>query len=149
MIYFLDTSALLKYYVEEKGSIRIKTLRRNDFAVGMIIYPEFASALARRVKKGLLSTEDRHGIMQSFDYDMENRYWVIPIDKILCQHAAQLVEKYYLRGYDSVQLACALRVNGWLLHAGSQTGLTFLSADQDLFKAAASEGLATENPEDH
>lgn len=49
--------------------------------------------------------------------------------------------------YDAVHLACALALNEPLVDSG-QPPLIFVAADEDLL-AAAAEGLATDNPNDH
>lgn len=148
-MYFVDTSALLKIYVEEKGSNWIRTQVRYQFAVSMITYPEIYSAITRRTRKGTVALQTSQEIFRAFEHDMDQRYWLIEVDRALCQKAALLAHKHALRGYDSVQLACALKVNGWLLNAGSTAGITFLSADQELLQAAHNEGLTVTNPEDH
>jgi len=62
--------------------------------------------------------------------------------------ACALLERHPLRAYDALHLATALSVNRWLVEAGEK-GLTFLSADACLNDAAAAEGLAVDNPNDH
>jgi len=59
-----------------------------------------------------------------------------------------LLERHPLRAYDAVHLATALRIHRWLVAAG-QVGLAFLSADDRLNTAAAAEGLAVDNPNQH
>lgn len=147
-MFFLDTSALIKRYVIETGSSWVNGLLRNGFIVSTITYAEVASALARRVKGGTVSTSDQAQFLKMFDFDMEHRFWLIEVDKRLCQNAGLLAAKHTLRGYDSVQLACALKANNLLLQAGGN-GLTFLTADKALLAAATAENLATDNPENY
>ena len=60
----------------------------------------------------------------------------------------RLAEIHGLRAYDAVRLAAALELNGrWL--AGGLTGITLVSADQDLNIAALAESLMVENPNLH
>ncbi len=64
-----------------------------------------------------------------------------------------LVEKYPLRAYDSVQLAAALEVNKKYptssIPALSPPSLTFVSADGELNKIAQAEALTVENPNNY
>ncbi len=64
------------------------------------------------------------------------------------REAALLAEKYFSRGYDAVQLATALRIEGERKLIGAAS-LVFVSADEDLNKAAQAEGLSVENPDTH
>lgn len=59
-----------------------------------------------------------------------------------------LAETYALRGYDAVQLATACAINA-LCTANSLPPVKFVSADNELNAAAASEGLIVENPNNY
>jgi uncharacterized protein len=60
----------------------------------------------------------------------------------------RLADAHELRAYDAVQLAAALELNGRWLAAG-MSGITLVSADQDLNTAATAEGLMVEDPNVH
>jgi hypothetical protein len=53
-----------------------------------------------------------------------------------------------LRGYDAIHLASALTVFRKLKVAGLSS-FQIIAADKDLLAAAAAEGLATDNPNNH
>lgn len=57
----------------------------------------------------------------------------------------QLIEKYPLRGYDSVQLATALNLQSVLSMFDGEE-VYFLGSDKVLNNAAKNEGLAVINP---
>ena len=59
-----------------------------------------------------------------------------------------LAEKHGLRGYDSVHLAAALELQEER-QALELPALIFISSDQQQFSAAAAEGLAVEDPNQH
>jgi uncharacterized protein len=61
--------------------------------------------------------------------------------------AVDRTQRHKLRGYDAVQLA-ALTLHGLLTQAAF-VPLVFVAADDDLLEAARSEGLATDNPNQH
>ena len=62
--------------------------------------------------------------------------------------AADLARKHGLRGYDAVQLAAALEVNG-RFQSASAGGITLVSADKELNAAATAEGIAVVDPNSH
>ena len=70
------------------------------------------------------------------------------MDLATVREAALLAEKYFLRDYDAVQLATAVRIEVERKLVGA-AALTFVSADEDLNKAARAEGLLVENPDNH
>lgn len=87
-------------------------------------------------------------VLQDLTHDFTYQYLLVEIDQALVDLAVDLTRRQRLRGYDAVQLAAALTVNGVLTQA-QFSPLTFSSADDDLLKAAHGEGLATDNPNWH
>ena len=73
---------------------------------------------------------------------------IVKIDRTLVDLAVELTKRQKLRGYDAVQLAAALTCND-LLAQTQFFPLTFVAADDALLQAARSEGLLTENPNQH
>ncbi|MBZ0307824.1 MAG: type II toxin-antitoxin system VapC family toxin, partial [Anaerolineae bacterium] len=126
----------------------IRSLSPTSFIVAAITHVKIYSALARKVRGRTLLATDYAKLIRIFDYDMERRFRIIDITRPLCRQAGQLAEKHGLRGYDSVQLACALKADSLLKKIGSDR-LTFLTADAELLKAGAAEGLSADNPETH
>lgn len=151
-VYFLDSSALVKRYVEENGSAWIRTLTepeaRHKLIIARIAWVEILSAFARRQREGTFAPVDAAKALQSFRFDLDHQYQVVEIDRSLIESAGQLVSKHPLRAYDAVQLAAVLRI----LPAFAQTkavSLMFVSADDRLIAAAQAEGLNTEHPNQH
>jgi uncharacterized protein len=62
--------------------------------------------------------------------------------------AMSLAKGHALRGYNAVQLAAALDVNGFCLATGLST-FTLISAEEALNAAAMAEGLTVDNPNEH
>jgi len=60
--------------------------------------------------------------------------------------AVSLARKRALRGYDSVQLACAIKVNEAVMTEEDEAKVTFIVADKALEEAARAEGFVTINP---
>lgn len=150
--FYLDSSALLKLYVAEKGSPWIKGLfdpnQNHRLFIARLTHVELASALARRAREGTLTVADQTAALSLFLYHLTKRLRVVEITGAVCARAAVLANTRALRAYDSVQLACAIESHQGLLSVGA-TGLTFVGADIRLLKAAQDEGLPADNPEDH
>ena len=149
---FLDSSALVKRYVEEPGSAWIRGLvepaSRNRFVIARATWVEVLSAFARRQREGSIAAQDVQQTTDAFRYDLEVQYQVVELDRSLADLAGELVTRYLLRAYDAIQLASALRLQTGLLQTGSH-GLTFVSADERLLGVADAEGLAVSNPNLH
>jgi len=148
--YFLDASALCKFYVAEQGSSWIRSVfnatPRHRLFIARITHVEIASALARRVREGALSPSDHVAAFDLFLYHQSQVLRIVEITDTICQRAAVLTSTHALRAYDSVQLACAIEVNGNLPDLQG-AGLTFICSDSRLGQAAVDESLKVENPE--
>ena len=145
--YFLDSSAVMKRYVQETGTVWVRALTAsgtgNFFYLARITDVEVTAALARRRGQPGLSVVQAVAALRQFRRDFGQDYRVVEITIALLQRAAQLADTHALRGYDAVQLAVALDV-----HARDQA-LVLVSADAELNAAATAEGLRVEDPKTH
>ncbi len=150
--YFLDSSALVKRYVEEIGSSWILSITNssssNHLYVVEITLVEALSAIGRRQREGNLSGEQVNVILEDIRFDFQNVFQIIEIDQNLIDVAGELVLQYPLRAYDAIQLASALQVRA-LLTSFPEIQLTFVSADDRLLNIAQTETLLTENPNNY
>jgi predicted nucleic acid-binding protein len=150
--YFLDTSALVKYYVDEIGSAWIRGLVRATpeplLLVSHLVTVEVCSALARRLREGTLTSEDYEQTKIAFRRDYLSQFQVVMAAAPIVNAACDLLERHPLRAYDATHLAVALEANRSLVARG-HAALTFLSADDRLNQAASAEGLTVENPNLH
>ena len=150
--YFLDTSAIVKRYVQETGTPWIRELTRrgttDPIYLAGITTVELTSAVARRRQGGSLSTSRVGSILARFQTHAARRYVVIDVTTALLATAANLADSHALRAYDAVQLAAALEVNR-RSHAAGRGYITLISADKELNAAAAGEGLAVGDPNAH
>lgn len=137
MIDYFDTSAIAKRYLKEPGSAEVRrALARGHSAVARITYAELLAAVARACREGLIEEDDRDLIFASAVADFRD-LTVVEIRAATLQAVPDLVRRHPLRGYDAVQLVCALT----LRRGGS--AVRFWSADGDLCSAAKAEGLRT------
>lgn len=146
-IYFLDTSAVVKRYVQEIGTAWVQSLTEpqasHSLFVARITLVETVAAVTRRSRGGGLSTHDAAMVLLDFRHDFTHQYRAVETSAGLVAHAAALAERHALRAYDSVQLASALAV--WSL----TPSLVLISADLELNTAAAAKGLLVDDPSTH
>jgi len=142
-IYYLDSSAVVKRYVAESGSEAIRAIcadAENALFLSELTLVEVSSAFARRAKGGGISDAERQSYLDLFIGDCARDYALIPADRRAIDRAVNLAQAHALRGYDALQLGCAL-VASELLTASGVDPVQFVSADDDLLAAAAAEGL--------
>jgi predicted nucleic acid-binding protein len=136
MIYFLDTSALVKRYVTEPGSDQVRRLlgRKVDIAVARITEAEAYAAIARAVRMNILEDDDRDRAFKQIAEDVAAAR-VVEIRRSVVSAVRDLVVRWPLRGYDAIQLSCALRLQS------ENLAVTFWCADDELANAARGEGM--------
>lgn len=150
--YYLDTSALVKRYVDEAGSSWLRALTTPDqnalLFISRMTIVEVISAFARRLRDGSLTREEFAAARDAFQGDCLDEYRVMPPTLEIVNMACALLERHPLRAYDAIHLSTALKAHQFLQSEG-QLSLTFLSADDRLNQCAATEGLAVDNPNLH
>ena len=155
--YFLDASALVKYYFEEPGSDWVgqliddwdeaKGAAVNKIHVGNVSVVEVPAAIAILHRNRHLSQRGRDKAVSAFLYDFSSIYKVSRFTSDVLLQAVRLTQQYPLKAYDAVQLAIGLAVNEVCQSQAVQ--LTFVSSDRQLLAAARAEGLLVEDPHDH
>lgn len=141
---YLDTSALVKLFVQEKGSqaVRETVSRGGPAATAKIAYAEVHAGLARRRRQGDLSSVKYTTACRHFEEDWLASIRVDLHDEVLLI-ARELVRRRPLRAFDAIHLASAL-----MLQSGLNEPVTFIAADARLLQAAAAEKLLVLNPEE-
>jgi predicted nucleic acid-binding protein len=71
---FFDTSALLKRYVEETGSVKVQELceQADELMVSIICLPETLSSLNRLRREGKLSDEQYRQLKVELEQDIDD-----------------------------------------------------------------------------
>jgi len=148
--YYLDTSAMLKRYVDEPGSSWLRTQigLAASLVSSQLLIVEITSAFNRRVREGTLTPAEYRRLRDIFRDDCRNEYQMIALLDPVVDLACDLIERHPLRGYDAVHLATALIAHQSLRVRGLP-GLVFLCADDRLLGAATAEGLTADNPNNH
>lgn len=134
---YLDSSAMVKLYVPESGSIQTRTaVDRADWcATSSLARVEVLGAVARAVRGARLATADAALIRQQALEDLE-AMTAVHVTEELVHQAATLAQRHYLRAYDAVHLASALFLASQVDHE-----VRFLAFDQNLQSAAHHERL--------
>lgn len=148
MAYF-DTSALVKRYVTEVGSVWVRHAlarpQRQVIYTALLAQPEVLSALQRKVREGTLTATEAQHLTWRVQRHFARRYRVVAITPTRITQACALVQAHPLRAYDAIHLACALTVRRILQQQALPAPL-FVAADDALLAAAAAEGFAVDNP---
>lgn len=127
---YVDSSALLKRYVEEADSAAADALLRAD---GELLTARHTIVEVRRNLARLLSGRDLAAARAAFDDDLRS-FSVIELDETTCESAATIAETTAVRTLDALHLAAAQRV--------SAPGFGFLTFDLRQAQAARTLGLA-------
>lgn len=133
MILYLDTSSLVKLYVEEDGAEDVQRLvgQATVVATSVVAYPEARSAFARLHREGG-ATDEQHAAMKAdLERDLED-FLTLGVTERIWRHAGELTEAYALRGFDSLHLASCLALNSLRL----TSPVEFSSFDHRLNEAA-------------
>ena len=126
----------------------LKPSNENTIFIVRITAAEVVAALTRQNQTGNLTASELDKSIRRFKRSLQNRYAFVEISENLVNQAMILAENFGLRGYDSVQLAAALKIHQRRLALGLSS-LTFVCADDKLNDAAKAEALAVENPNNY
>ncbi|CAN5904239.1 hypothetical protein BH23ACT11_BH23ACT11_03670 [soil metagenome] len=114
LILYLDTSALVKLYIEEDHSdeVRAAVAGARDVATCVVAYAEACLAFRRLEADGEITAQERAIYLRALDGDWENAYTLVEVSRAIAREAGELVFRYSLRGFDAVHLASAATL-GW------------------------------------
>ena len=137
MLYF-DTSALVKQYFAEAGSVTVRKLLRSEEVVftAILTYAEAHAAFARRKREGILSAQATRKLALRFDKDWET-YEVVVISEEILALTRKMLYRHPLRSADAIHLATALALG----HRVPGGAWGFVCADHKLGAAVTMEGV--------
>lgn len=132
MILYLDSSALVKRYVSERGTEEVAEAIAVAQMVGTaeVSRAETSATLAKAIRVGVLKRERAEEARESFHQDWPAMVRVQVSESVVAR-ADDLAWDLGLRGYDAVQLACAA---GW--REGMDAEIVLATFDQRLWEAA-------------
>jgi uncharacterized protein len=128
---YFDTSALVKNYLREAGSSRVRALlTRYEFLSSAITPIELQSAVQRRRREREITQPNYNSIIARVDHDRS--YWqLVEVVPQLLSKAEELVVAENLRTLDAIHIASAM-----IIQNSFPTPLPFISADGRQLTAA-------------
>ena len=133
---YVDTSAMVKRYLDEPGHREVlRLLRRHDLVSSVLLPVEVRSAMRRRVDDRTLETARAASVLKRFAADRVVLAMVELTADVLAQ-AESLVSSYPIRTLDAIHVGSARMF-------ASRIGTTalFVSADERQADVAAAIGL--------
>mgnify|MGYP003930879201 CR=1 FL=1 len=140
-IYYLDTSALVKRYMEEQGSEIIDNIYRDvyrgikrlsfsywNIAEAVVVFDKYAKRLGLDAKEVV-----RYMLRESITLSRLNRLVTVSINPSVLRASIELVLKHHIYVADALQIASAKKVNSAIVTTG----------DKELASIAEAEGLRT------
>lgn len=135
---FWDSSALVPMCLQQQSSDSAKRLSQKYTVVAWWATPvEARSAFARELRAGTLSPLEYQQALQKFNVIRAGWHEIQPADE-LRDLAESMLERYHLRGADSLQLAAA-----YVWSAGRPFERHFICGDKRLLQAAEQAGFRT------
>ena len=133
MTLYLDTSSLVKLYVEEAGSDDVRGLvaQASVVATSIVAYAETRATLARLRRSGDLSPAKFTVTKRDVEAQWPS-FLTVEVTATVSREAGELAERYALRGFDALHLASFAEV----ARRAGPPETRFSSFDDRLNKAA-------------
>jgi uncharacterized protein len=130
---YLDTSSLVKLYIEEVGSGDVRDLvaQATVVATSIVAYPETRAAFARLRRSRDLTPAKFSEAKRAFE-EQWPAFLKLGVTAPVSHEAGEFAERYALRGFDALHLASFAEI---ARRAGAP-GTLFSSFDDPLNKAA-------------
>ncbi len=149
-VLYLESSALIKRYVPEKGSEVLDALVEggagsHDLTISVLAILEQKSVLARLVRNRDISRLDMREALAEFARDRKGFVLTLPMDNDLIDEASGHIDRHPLRSLDALHLAAALRVSEIARRSGAVFAV--VCSDGALMAACQQAGLEVINPE--
>ena len=132
---YFDTSALVKRYIREPGSQRLRGLLRRYRVVSSVVMPvEAVSAFSRRHASGDLTARDFQAIIAQLEKD--RGHWdLVEVTSEVLDRAEGLVRRTTLRTLDAIHVASVLTIE-------RASGLRFAFVTADAVQRDTAAGLS-------
>ena len=137
---YLDASALIKAFLEERGSAEVREAlaAAEGPTTSAVAYAELRATFARSLRDGRFDAAQHTAALEDLDDQWLRFVFVDLDDECLCD-AGSVVDRrppHALRALDSIHLASALRIA-----TGDPTSVTYACWDLRLWRAARDEGF--------
>ena len=146
---YLDTSALIKLFIEEDGSARVRALGEGRGSADILLvsrlgFTEASVSLARMVHLGLISAAELPHHQGSLEDYWDQSIQEVELNEYVLEDARQLAQRFPLRTYDAIHLASAREARR-MLRGLFDGEVQFLAFDMALLKAAQAVGFTIPN----
>ena len=145
MLHFVDTSALIKLFIQEPGSSEMESFitdhTQHNLVVSAITELEAQSALNRLFREGLMSESELSSILDDLHREIR-RMVVQPMSEEVLENARGLISRHFLRPLDAMQCGSAMVSRG----TGVPGSVRFVASDRALLRAAEGEGFSVWDP---
>ena len=139
MIFYLDTSALVKKYFKEKNTAEVISAWKSSLgiATSVVAYAELLAAVYRKARETHVKKSIIANVVRLFHADWSS-FIIVEVDNRLNETIRRVIDNHGLRGFDAIHLASAVTI-------GSAVADKFLFAcyDERLRHAAQAENLET------
>jgi uncharacterized protein len=138
---FADSSAIVKLYVPEIGHEAVRQAEP-PLVVSALARVQVPAAFWGKSRSGELAAEDAALLTSAFEFDYHgdvvdgSAFASVAVTEAILVDAARLAARHGLRGYDAVQLACAVAAR-----SADPTIGTVAVFDKDLRRAMVAEGF--------
>ena len=148
VVFYFDTSAIIKRYRIEKGTAIVDEILGNPFSqdifyTSFLTILEVTSSITRLKRSSQLTDYLAREIFSRFRQDIHEHFRILPLDNETATNAISLVEQYGLRSADAIHMATAIYI--FCAIAGSAHAM--VSSDRELVQAAKSSNIVVLNPE--
>lgn len=142
---YLDTSALIKLFLDEAGSDRVRALATGPNAADVLLASrlgrtEASVGLARMVHLGRIVAGDLPRHLGDLDDYWDQSIQEVDLSNEVLEDARQLAQRFPLRTYDAIHLASAREARR-MLREVFDGEVQFLAFDAALLKAAEATGF--------
>jgi len=146
LLYYLDSSALVKLYIRELGTEQMLALAArkagHQLAVLALAQVEVRSAFRKRQRAGEMGNQLADELLAAFQRHLESRFIRQVLTDAILDLACELLDRHSLTSFDAVQLAGYFAVR---TAAGNDVPV-LASADRELLAAAEAEGIPVFDP---
>ena len=145
MIYYFDTSALVKLYHREQGTERVLPLYLGDCAIYIseLSRIEFMATVFRKYREHAMTIDTLNALLAKFQDDQDQRYDVLKFSSVVLDEADRLLRRYGerhgLKTLDSLQFA--------FLTTYCEPETQFVCSDATFVKIVHEEGFRVIIPE--
>ena len=146
-IYYLDTSVIIKLYVNEpRTEVMIRLLDEIDsddrLYTSWFTILELTSVILRLAKGGRLGDNTADSIVAGFQHQIGETFLVWPIDESVLTEALAVVERHTLRSPDAIHLATAMSI----FQLTPELDKVLVTSDRELLAAGVESGMEVLDP---